>query len=103
MIQINSQVLLQEVRQPVLEKVTAKITEILNSRGFMQEVLRYLSNKKGKMIRPLLVQLCASLCGGGVFEDIVDVAAGIELLHMASLVHDDIIDHSDSQRASYPK
>ena len=51
----------------------------------------------GKRIRPLLVLLAAA-CAGGQWKDALPVAAGIELIHNFSLVHDDIQDGSDLRR-----
>jgi len=51
----------------------------------------------GKRLRPALVVLCGSFLPAPRSE-LVDVAAAAELIHAASLVHDDIIDHADSRR-----
>lgn len=48
----------------------------------------------------MLVLLCAKLCGG-VTQETLHAAVAIELLHVASLIHDDVIDESD-QRRGYP-
>jgi len=53
----------------------------------------------GKRIRPSLVVLCARACSGSLDpERLVTVATSVELMHMASLVHDDVIDHADTRR-----
>lgn len=75
-----------------------KIEEILSSYGKGQDVLDYVASATGKRLRPSLVFLTLDLCGGTRFEEAVDCAAGVELVHMASLVHDDIIDHSELRR-----
>lgn len=51
----------------------------------------------GKRIRPLLVLLCASACGGD-WQSALPAAAAIELVHNFSLVHDDIQDNSPKRR-----
>jgi heptaprenyl diphosphate synthase len=51
----------------------------------------------GKRIRPLLV-LTSGLCFGPLNDDIINTAAAVELVHTASLVHDDIIDNSPTRR-----
>lgn len=51
----------------------------------------------GKQIRPVVTFLCAQYCGG-VNDKIINAAAAIELLHNASLIHDDIVDESKMRR-----
>ena len=53
--------------------------------------------KKGKLVRPTLVFLSAKLFGS-VNQRVYDVALALELLHTASLVHDDVVDESDRRR-----
>ena len=53
--------------------------------------------KKGKLVRPTLVFLSARLFGT-VNQSVYDVALALELLHTASLVHDDVVDESDRRR-----
>lgn len=61
-----------------------------------QVVDRYLLTK-GKQIRPLLVMLSACLFGG-VNDSTLHAAAALEMLHNASLIHDDVVDNSDYRR-----
>ena len=60
-------------------------------------VLRYITKKKGKRIRPILVFLSAELCGGINHRSYVG-AAMVELLHTATLVHDDVVDRAKVRR-----
>lgn len=60
-------------------------------------VLKYLTSKKGKQIRPILVFLGAGLCGNINQRSYVG-AAMIELLHTATLVHDDVVDQAKVRR-----
>ncbi len=55
-------------------------------------------NSGGKRLRPSLVFAVASLGNEEIDQSIIDAAAAIELVHLASLVHDDIIDASDERR-----
>lgn len=57
----------------------------------LKEVLRYLIQSGGKRLRPILTLLSGSMLGAN-HEQIVTLAAGIEMLHTATLVHDDLID-----------
>lgn len=60
-------------------------------------VLKYITSKKGKQIRPILVLLSAGICGKISTRSYVG-AAMIELLHTATLVHDDVIDQAKVRR-----
>jgi len=60
-------------------------------------ILDYLSANRGKMLRPRLVSLTASLAPHDQ-EIVRDAAVAVELIHMASLVHDDVIDQAMTRR-----
>ncbi len=60
-------------------------------------VTRYILRQKGKRVRPLLVMLSAKLCGE-INESTYRAATLIELLHTATLVHDDVVDDADTRR-----
>jgi octaprenyl-diphosphate synthase len=60
-------------------------------------VARYLIKRKGKKVRPILVLLSADLCGV-VNERSYRAAALVEMLHTATLIHDDVIDEADTRR-----
>lgn len=62
-----------------------------------QEVLRYVGSRHGKQLRPLLVLLSAQLCNP-VTDKTYKSAVALELLHTASLIHDDVVDDSDTRR-----
>lgn len=62
-----------------------------------QEVLRYVGARRGKQLRPLLTLLSAKICNG-VTDKTLRSAVALELLHTASLVHDDVVDSSDTRR-----
>jgi len=63
----------------------------------VEEISAYLIEAGGKRLRPLLVLLCARACG---YEgsDHIKLAAIIEFLHTAMLLHDDVVDESDLRR-----
>ncbi len=60
-------------------------------------IAKYLVRTKGKQIRPMLVLLSAQACGG-VNDATYRAATLVELLHTATLVHDDVIDETDTRR-----
>lgn len=67
------------------------------SSALTKELSRHLLWRGGKRLRPLLVVLCASF-GPHSREVLLDTAAASELIHTASLIHDDIIDEADKRR-----
>ncbi len=65
--------------------------------GLVDLVTRYILHQKGKKVRPLLVLLTAELCGG-VTEKTYRGATLVEILHTATLIHDDVVDDADTRR-----
>ena len=63
----------------------------------VEEIAAYLIEAGGKRLRPLLVLLCAKACGYQG-SDHVKLAAVIEFLHTAMLLHDDVVDESNLRR-----
>ncbi len=68
--------------------------EIADIQGVIREICRYTLNAGGKRVRPLLVWY-SGLLFGRESEDLKRTAVAAELIHMASLIHDDIIDGSE--------
>ena len=62
----------------------------------LQEVLSYICSRSGKQLRPLLVLLSAQICHS-ITEKTIYTATALEMLHNASLVHDDVVDSSDTR------
>ena len=58
----------------------------------------YLEKYRGKMLRPSLVMLCGLATGGSLGNDHRVIAAVVEMIHMATLVHDDVLDESEVRR-----
>ena len=80
----------------VEERVRSKF---VSDAPLLEEIPHYLLTLGGKRIRPALCLLTAQLCGEkDIPEELIDVASGIELIHMATLLHDDIIDNSPIRR-----
>ena len=70
----------------------------MQGRGkLLDRVTQYVLRRKGKEIRPTLVLLGAQMCGG-VRESSYTAAALVELLHTATLVHDDVVDEAETRR-----
>lgn len=65
----------------------------------LAEVEEYLSRHQGKMLRPLLLLLSAKACGP-VSGHHIKLATAMEMLHNATLMHDDVVDESDQRRGA---
>lgn len=59
---------------------------------------KHLTNSRGKFIRAMSVIMCAEKEDGNIHPDAIKIAAAIEILHLATLVHDDVIDNADLRR-----
>ncbi len=82
-----------------LGRVEQRLASLLNSREpLLNEIGDYLIGAGGKRVRPMVALLTFRACGGEDPADIIDVAAALELIHSASLLHDDIIDGSETRR-----
>ncbi len=87
-----------ELVRPQLERVEISIREQV--RGFdpaIEPYVAYVCNTSGKRIRPALAALVGGAVGG-VTDDHVKLGVIMELIHMATLVHDDIIDGATTRR-----
>lgn len=68
--------------------------------AMLDRVMRYIVKRKGKQLRPMFVFLSAKLCGE-VKESTYRAASLVELLHTATLVHDDVVDDSLERRGFF--
>ena len=66
----------------------------------LDRVMKYIIKRKGKQIRPMFVFLCAKL-NGEINESTYRAATLVELLHTATLVHDDVVDESFERRGYF--
>lgn len=92
---------LSSLRQPV-EQELARYKDLFDSAlahddDFLGQALSYVRQRKGKMMRPILVLLMAKEVGE-VSVNSLRSAVTLELLHTASLVHDDVVDESGERR-----
>ena len=92
---------LEQIKQPIsaeFEVFKQKFDASLQSSNpLLDEVIRFIKQRNGKMMRPLLAMLMAKLCGE-IVDSTYYAAISLELLHTASLVHDDVVDESDKRR-----
>ena len=66
----------------------------------LDRITRYIVKRKGKQLRPMFVLLSAKLCGD-ITESTYRAASLVELLHTATLVHDDVVDDSMERRGFF--
>lgn len=82
-----------------LVQVEEKMELLLSSREpLLSEVALHLIHGGGKRVRPAVALLVFKACGGRDVTDMVDVAIALELIHSATLLHDDIIDGGETRR-----
>ncbi|MCS6988953.1 MAG: polyprenyl synthetase family protein [Chloroherpetonaceae bacterium] len=92
---------LDEISQPI-EAELARFREefkatMTSEVGLLDKVAAYILKQKGKQARPMLVLLSASVAGG-INDSTYRAAALVELLHTATLIHDDVVDTADMRR-----
>ena len=84
--------------QDGLARVDDLLREVVDHEDpFIAQASGHLSSAGGKRFRPLLTLLAAEL-GDGINDDVVRAATGVELTHLASLYHDDVMDEADVRR-----
>lgn len=92
---------LQEIIKPIekeLDFFQDYFTKAIKSKvPFVDLIVRYILKLKGKKIRPTLVLLTAKACGE-INESTYRGAALVEILHTATLIHDDVVDNADTRR-----
>jgi octaprenyl-diphosphate synthase len=92
---------LREIQHPVAPQLEAVVTEmqriVISDLPLIEQVSGHLLQMRGKMFRPTLV-LLASETAGRSEPRAITLAAVVELMHLASLVHDDSVDHSAMRR-----
>lgn len=92
---------LSQIRQPISSELTDFIAlfndAMSHSDGLLSQALSHIRQRAGKRMRPMLILLMAK--NFGRITDVTQHAAvGLELLHTASLVHDDVVDESRERR-----
>lgn len=84
--------------QPDYIEFEKTFKKTLNSNvGLVNKVINYISKKKGKQLRPILTLLCARISGKPT-QNTYYAAALVEILHIATLIHDDVVDEADLRR-----
>jgi octaprenyl-diphosphate synthase len=84
-----------------LKTFEARFKEAAKSNApLLDRIMRYVVKRKGKQLRPMFVLLAARLCGS-ITESTYRAASLVELLHTATLVHDDVVDDSSERRGFF--
>lgn len=82
-----------------LELVKSEVDKALSASPLIiRSYTKHLTKSKGKFIRAISVLICAEDKDGLIHPNAIKVAASIEILHLATLVHDDVIDNADLRR-----
>lgn len=92
---------LQQISTPIATQIDAfqqaYQAALQSNNALLQQMVTHVNQSLGKQMRPMLVLLCAQLCGG-ITPATIHAAVSVELLHVASLIHDDVVDESDQRR-----
>jgi heptaprenyl diphosphate synthase len=95
--------LLEHLDLPRLDEHLADVEDALgravhSDDPFLGEVVRHLISAGGKRLRPLLAVASAAATGAAVSAEVTEGAVSVELVHLGSLYHDDVIDDAQSRR-----
>nr|WP_294936105.1 polyprenyl synthetase family protein [uncultured Flavobacterium sp.] len=98
--------IVEQIKQPISEEMElfeTKFSDSMSSKvALLNRITHYIVNRKGKQMRPMFVFLTAKMISGGtVNERTYRGAAVIELIHTATLVHDDVVDDSNKRRGFF--
>jgi octaprenyl-diphosphate synthase len=91
----------KNVKSPIAEELELfekKFADSVKSKNAMLDrIMRFIIRRKGKQMRPMFVFLAAKICGP-ITEETYRASSLIELLHTATLVHDDVVDDANMRR-----
>jgi len=97
---------IEQIKQPILEEMELFESKFKDSMAtkvpLLNRITQYIVRRKGKQMRPMFVFLVAKMVSGGRFEERTYRGASIiELIHTATLVHDDVVDESNKRRGFF--
>jgi len=89
--------------RPEMELFESKFRDSMSSKvALLNRITHYIVNRKGKQMRPMFVFLTAKILNNGAINDRTYRGASvIELIHTATLVHDDVVDESNKRRGFF--
>jgi len=92
---------IEKIKQPILSEMQlfgkTFAEALITDNPMLESVNEYVLQKSGKQLRPMMAVLSAKLCGE-VNLDTINSALSLELLHTASLIHDDVVDDTLERR-----
>ena len=96
----------ERIKKPIYEEMELFEKKFKNSMSskvpLLNRITHFIVNRKGKQMRPMFVFLVAKMLGNGkINERTYRGAAVIELIHTATLVHDDVVDESNKRRGFF--
>ena len=92
-------VLVEQGLENQIKLIAENHEKLVERHLYLKDVIRQLSLMRGKLLRPALVLLCGKIVGSELTTELVSMAIASELVHAASLIHDDIIDNAITRRA----
>ncbi|MFK5958030.1 MAG: polyprenyl synthetase family protein [Lutibacter sp.] len=98
--------LVEQIKQPILQEMElfeSKFREAMATKvPLLNRITHYIVRRKGKQMRPMFVFLVAKMVSNGKFDERTYRGASIiELIHTATLVHDDVVDESNRRRGFF--
>lgn len=95
---------IDQINLPIQKEITifekTFNASIISNMPFLNQITQFIINKKGKRIRPIFIFLTAKMLGV-INKKTYRAAYLIELIHIATLIHDDVIDQSDMRRGFF--
>ncbi|HET9570404.1 MAG TPA: polyprenyl synthetase family protein [Bacteroidales bacterium] len=96
--------MIEQIRKPVeqdFQRYEEAFKEAIHTdNALLKAILTYVRTTKGKELRPVITLLAAGMFGS-VNEDTIHAAVSLELLHTASLMHDDVVDQTFERRSKF--
>lgn len=96
---------IKEIQAPIaceMQDFEQKFRSFMRTKVLLlDKIMTYIVKRKGKQMRPMFVFLTAGMCSGRIGEATFRGAALIELLHTATLVHDDVVDDANLRRGFF--
>lgn len=95
---------LEKIQKPIKEELTLFEDNfkkmMISKTPLLDKITHYIIKRKGKQMRPMFVMLSAGLCGG-ITDRTYRAASLIEMIHTATLVHDDVVDDAMERRGFF--
>ncbi|WGH27439.1 MAG: polyprenyl synthetase family protein [Candidatus Bostrichicola ureolyticus] len=97
--------ILKKIKYPILEELKIFEKELITFSNtkitLLNNITNFVLNKRGKLIRPIIIFLVAKMLNGNINKKTYLLALIIEILHIATLIHDDVIDNSNIRRGFF--